>query len=611
MNDYPNLVRCEQGDCVQVGQAMRCETLSCDCDSDPGASVPPSRRPSLSLWRIQIFSNVVSCSSGCLGASVIVQALTSGARGPNVFNCTTTPEDTSLYHACVLEIPNFIVPRTPLNCRTGQCVDTSALENGSAPATGTLSALAVEYEGRPVNATLNAIIAAIPTMVLVLLTSLILVYFLTYVEKLYDVEGAVAASPGAGATVSTSPAAPSTPEIDFLEFQISATAHMSSHTLRRRLRNVRGRTAMLLPGLKSLGTKGDVEVGSAEARSAVATLHVKEDEPNRWYVLDGCAGTASSGSVTGILGPSGCGKTTLLCALSGATHKSLDSLHVTGKVTWNGGPVNHRASIAFVPQMDSLIPTMTVREQLLFVARLKNPSIDVCDVREKVTCVLEELGIDEIADQHVGGTPTLHGVSGGERRRCMIGMALVSSPRMIVLDEPLSGLDSYNALIVTSTLRSLADRGRVVLYSLHQPSDDIFTSLDVAIFMAHGRIVYQGPPRDCKSLLKGAGVDISDVKRARPLADTMLYALNEPATCQCLIKAGRRDKAEFVERAIISQSSSFKHESPSLGLQASMVLHRTVVDIWRNRSLLVLHVCMFRPPLLLRSTCTLSIHSTL
>ncbi len=528
-----------------------------------------------------------------------MQALTSGAKGPNVFNCTTMPEDTSLYHACVLEIPNFIVPRTPLNCRTGQCVDTLALNNGNAPATGTLSELAVEYMGRPVNATLNAIISAIPTMILVLLASILLLYFVLFVETLYKSEGAVDAPPEADALVSTSPAAPATPEIDCLEFQITATVRVSSFALKRRLNNARGRTTISLPGL---GARGDIELGSAEARSAVTNLHVKESEPNRWYILDACAGKASSGTVTGILGPSGCGKTTLLSALSGAAHASLKSLQVTGKVTWNGGPVHHGASIAFVPQVDSLIPTMTVREQLLFVARLKNPSMDVVDVREKVACVLGELGIDDIADQYVGGTSTLRGVSGGERRRCMIGMALVSSPRMIVLDEPLSGLDSYNALIVTSTLKSLADKGRVVLYSLHQPSDDIFMSLDVAIFMAHGKIVYQGPPEDCRTVLEDAGVDTSDTKRARPLADTMVFALNEPRTCQILIGAGRIDKAGAVERNSISDSSSLKHESPPLGLQASMVLYRTVVDIWRNRSLLVLHVCTFRPPLMHLST---------
>ena len=183
----------------------------------------------------------------------------------------------------------------------------------------------------------------------------------------------------------------------------------------------------------------------------------------------------------------------------------------------------------------------------------------------------------------------------------MIGAALVTDPRMIVLDEPLSGLDSYNALIVTQTLRSLADKGRVVLYSLHQPSNDIFTSLDDAIFMAHGRIVYQGPPGDCLKSLHDAGVDASGAIKTNGLADTMMYALNDPMTCEKLIRASSTEVAEVAENgttattgttATIGSSSSIKSASPSIALQTSTVFWRTLTDVWRNKSLLVLHVCI-------------------
>lgn len=577
INAYDNLVRCEQGGCVQSGQTMECETLSCDCDDDPG----------------------------CKTASAIVQALATGAKGRNVFNCTTTPDDTSLYHMCVLEIPGFILARTPLECRTGQCVNSFDLDGDPVVSNEEIGDFAVDYMGQPVNTVLNAVVSAIPTMVLVLVTSAVLAHFFLFVASLYKVDadgvsvvvdgcgdGAPAASNEGSADPSPSPApqleTPHTsPETGRLEFSISAKVRLSPLALQRRLGNVRGRTKLSFPGI---GAKGDVEFGSSEARRTVSKLHMKADEPNQWYILDSCVGLASSGTVTGIMGPSGCGKTTLLSCLSGAGHASLKSLHVTGKVTWNGNPVHQSASIAFVPQMDSLIPTMTVREQLLFVGRLKNPRIQVDQVRAKVKGVLEELGIDDIADQYLGGA-SARSISGGERRRVMIGTALVSSPRMIVLDEPLSGLDSYNALVVTSTLKSLAASGRTVLYSLHQPSDDIYMSLDRAIFMAHGRVVYQGPPADCRSLLKGAGIDMNDPKKAHLLADTMLYALNDPITCQGLIEAGSRSEIVNADRGKISQSTSFKHDVPPLTLQASLVFWRALVDIWRNRSLLALHVC--------------------
>ena len=122
---------------------MSCKTLKCDCDNDPG----------------------------CEGASILVQTLAAGATGPNVFNCTTTAEeDASKYHSCVLEIPQFLVQRTPLNCTTGQCVDSAVLsqlglDGGAAVLSNATLVTALDFNGARVNATLNACIAAIPTIV--------------------------------------------------------------------------------------------------------------------------------------------------------------------------------------------------------------------------------------------------------------------------------------------------------------------------------------------------------------------------------------------------------------------------------------------------------------
>ena len=381
---------------------MSCKTLKCDCDNDPG----------------------------CEGASILVRTLAGGATGPSVFNCTTTPEeDASKYHSCVLEVPQFLVQRTPLNCTTGQCVDSAVLsqlglDGGAAVLSNATLVTALDFSGARVNATLNACIAAIPTIVGVLLSGTILMYFWAYVSALYaasgpsdddDDAGDDAHAASAAATAATAVTKGLPPSRDCLEFSVSAAARLSSHALARRLRGVRGTTRLSFPSA-SHHTGADVEIGSTEAQRSVAGLHHKSGQPNQWYILDTCAGKASSGSVTGILGPSGCGKTTLLSVMSGAAHASLKSLNVTGKVTWNGKPVHsrHGASVAFVPQLDALIPTMTVREQLLFAGRLKNPTMDAEAVRAKAEGILRELGIDDIADQYVGGSSSIRGISGGE-----------------------------------------------------------------------------------------------------------------------------------------------------------------------------------------------------
>jgi ABC-type lipoprotein export system ATPase subunit len=93
----------------------------------------------------------------------------------------------------------------------------------------------------------------------------------------------------------------------------------------------------------------------------------------------------------------------------------------------------------------------------------------VC-LQERISRVLQELHLTHVAPSLVGGTPSIRGVSGGERRRVTIAMELVTLPRCLLMDEPTSGLDSFTAYQLMQAARELAAAGRVVVMSLHQPS---------------------------------------------------------------------------------------------------------------------------------------------
>ena len=80
--------------------------------------------------------------------------------------------------------------------------------------------------------------------------------------------------------------------------------------------------------------------------------------------------------------------------------------------------------------------------------------------------------------------------------RVTIGMELVIDPSILVLDEPTSGLDSYTADNLMHSLKTVASAGRVMVASLHQPSRDVFMSLDQVVLMGHGRMLYMGPPAE-------------------------------------------------------------------------------------------------------------------
>ena len=91
-------------------------------------------------------------------------------------------------------------------------------------------------------------------------------------------------------------------------------------------------------------------------------------------------------------------------------------------------------------------------------------------VRAAVQSTLMELGLEAISNVRVGGTHQRQSISGGERRRVTIGMELVVMPGMIAMDEPTSGLDSCTAFALLRNLKNISCRGRLVVLSIHQPS---------------------------------------------------------------------------------------------------------------------------------------------
>jgi ABC-type multidrug transport system ATPase subunit len=108
--------------------------------------------------------------------------------------------------------------------------------------------------------------------------------------------------------------------------------------------------------------------------------------------------------------------------------------------------INVRKHIAFVAQDDSLQVTSTPREAIYFSAKLRLPrNTPENNLQKLVRRMLSELGLENCADTYVGGA-LLKGISGGERKRCSVGVELVVRPAMVFLDEPTSGLDSFSAI---------------------------------------------------------------------------------------------------------------------------------------------------------------------
>ncbi|XP_010731967.3 broad substrate specificity ATP-binding cassette transporter ABCG2b isoform X1 [Larimichthys crocea] len=196
--------------------------------------------------------------------------------------------------------------------------------------------------------------------------------------------------------------------------------------------------------------------------------------------------------INAIMGATGSGKTSLLDVIAG--RKDPAGLR-QGKVLVDGKVVTSdlRLSSAYVVQDDILMGTLSVRENLLFSAnlRLSPKHHSSADKKSRVDAIIQDLGLTDCADTKIG-TEFLRGVSGGERKRCSIGMELITSPSLLFLDEPTTGLDSNTANCIISLLHNLTRRGKTVIFSIHQPRYSIFRQFDHLTLMHKGEVVYAG-----------------------------------------------------------------------------------------------------------------------
>ncbi|CEF66619.1 ATP-binding cassette sub-family G member 2 [Strongyloides ratti] len=214
----------------------------------------------------------------------------------------------------------------------------------------------------------------------------------------------------------------------------------------------------------------------------------------RPYILKDVFGVAEPGEVLAIMGASGAGKTSLLNIL---TQQNLSGLALSGKIKINDVEVDGqllRKLSAYVQQTDLFIGSMTVEEHLKFVAKLKmGRNYTTEEIDQKVSMLLDELGLTKCAKNLIGWPHKQKGISGGERKRLAFASEIITAPPLLFCDEPTSGLDSFLAQQVVQVLKKLASKNRMtIVVTIHQPSSQVFEMFDKILFMAEGRVGYFG-----------------------------------------------------------------------------------------------------------------------
>jgi iron(III) transport system ATP-binding protein len=200
------------------------------------------------------------------------------------------------------------------------------------------------------------------------------------------------------------------------------------------------------------------------------------------------------GKLFTLLGPSGCGKTTTLRSIAGLERPVSGDIEVAGKPVYSSSRgifvQPNKRNFGMVFQSYAIWPHMNVFENAAFPLRVGRSGLSRAALQEKVTRVLAAVGLD-----HLAGRESTR-LSGGQQQRLALARALVMEPQLLLLDEPLSNLDSKLREKMRFELKRIQDQlGLTTIYVTHDQGEALALSHQIAV-MSEGRIVQIGTPRE-------------------------------------------------------------------------------------------------------------------
>jgi ABC-2 type transport system ATP-binding protein len=221
--------------------------------------------------------------------------------------------------------------------------------------------------------------------------------------------------------------------------------------------------------------------------------------------LDGLDLVAPPGEVLAILGPNGAGKTTFVRTVATLVRPTAGELRVLGADVARD-PMAVRRDIGLAGQFAAVEPVMTGRENLELTARLFGHRGQAA--RRAAAAVIDQLSLGSVADRR---TSTY---SGGQRRRLDLGASLVGAPRLLLLDEPTTGLDPVSRREVWDAVRGLAAAGTDVLLTTHY-LDEADELADHVVVIDHGRTIAAGTLSELKASTGGTVIEVAVADEAR------------------------------------------------------------------------------------------------
>ncbi len=214
-------------------------------------------------------------------------------------------------------------------------------------------------------------------------------------------------------------------------------------------------------------------------------------------VLDNFSETMERGERIAIIGHSGCGKTTLLRIISGLIPPYEGELKINGKIVSGNGKVivpPYKRNISMVFQDLALWPHLSVEENINFGLSIKIKNKN--EIKRKTEEIAKQVGIENKLKEK----PST--LSGGEKQRVALARALISNPDILLMDEPLSSLDTMLKLKILETILSLQRERRFLLIFVSHQFHEALTIGERFIIMEKGRVIKRGNRKEVKAYLE-------------------------------------------------------------------------------------------------------------
>ena len=206
----------------------------------------------------------------------------------------------------------------------------------------------------------------------------------------------------------------------------------------------------------------------------------------KFKAVDNLSFEVKKGEIFGLLGVNGAGKTTTFRMIMNLISPS------SGNITFNGKKIDYDVTdkIGFLTEERSLLTKLTVKEQMLFYGKLK--SMDEATILKRLDTLLKRFEISDYLDRKINT------LSKGNQQKVQFISAIINEPKLLILDEPFSGLDPINVELFKSVILELKEKGTSIIFSSHR-MDHVELFCEKLVILVKGKSVLEGYLKDIKT----------------------------------------------------------------------------------------------------------------